>query len=121
MSLSKRIFAGAVTLSLLGGGVAAAQAASPTLCPSNRVCLFDHQDYVGLLGYRQGGGGLVSISSGANDKMSSWSNKTGSHGAWYANQNGGGGCYTMHPNTNNRYVGILFNDQASSWRTDRSC
>lgn len=122
MSISKRLFAGAVALSLLGGGASAAVAASsPSLCSSDRVCLFADANWDKLMGSRAGGGGLVNISAANNDDLSSWSNKTGYHGGWYTNSNGGGWCYTMHPRTNNSYVGIAFNDIASSWRTNRAC
>lgn len=106
----------------LGGSViATAPAMAAELCPTNKVCLFDSRDYASLLGYRSGGLGLANMSAGANDKMSSWKNRTIYTGAWYTNANGGGSCYNLNANTNNPYVGFAFNDKASSWKTNRGC
>lgn len=120
VSISKRIFAGALIAGALGAGAAPATAALSE-CPSNRVCLFKDRDFNGLLGYRSGNLSTVNISYTNNDETSSWSNKTGYLGAWYADADGRGGCYAMNSYTNNSYVGFSFNDKASSWRTNGGC
>jgi hypothetical protein len=108
--------------------LAVATAIAPTasqagsgLCPANRVCIYDHADWVSLLGYRKAGGGTTNLSSASNDKMSSWENKTGTHGAWFTDANGGGWCRTLHRNEELNYVSRDLNDAMSSWRTSSAC
>ena len=103
------------------GAATAAQAASPTLCPASKVCLFQNVDYGALLGYRAGGGGLLNVSTASNDKTSSWSNKSKSTSAWYFDANGKGTCRTMPAGQNNSWVGTQDNDNLTSWKTNGGC
>ena len=121
MSISKKIVGGVAALALVSGGASVALAATPSLCPSSKVCLFDRADYTSLMGYRSGGYGLANISPTNNDRMSSWANKSSSHGAWYMHANGQGSCQNMNAGARVAYVGFWFNDEASSWRTNGPC
>jgi len=98
-----------------------AQAGS-NLCPSARACIYVNSGFVGLLGTKSGGSGLTNVSAGANDTTSSWENKTGSNGAWYFDQNGGGNCRTMTAGTE---ISKLSNfgsaDELSSWKMNGTC
>lgn len=110
----------AAVLGLGAGGLSAS--AGSSLCPSNRVCTYVNHEWVGLLGYRAAGGALVNVSSGANDQMSSWENKTATNARWYFNANGGGACRNMLAN---RELNISWyggdNDQMTSWATNGAC
>jgi Peptidase inhibitor family I36 len=110
----------AIGSAISGAGVVAAQA-YPASCTSGQVCLYDNVGYGTELGWRGTGFHLQDISSGNNDRMSSWSNHTTSDGAWYQNPGGGGYCFTMAHLTSDSNVGALWNDQASSWKGDSSC
>ena len=112
-----------VTLILVGTGVAASGVASAgsDLCPRNRACIYDHNDFVALLGTKGPGAGLSNVSSGANDKTDSWENKTRRNGAWYYDANAGGKCYNMKRRTENRNLSVFPSDELSSWRVNRRC
>lgn len=99
----------------------AALQAAPKKCGGNLVCLYAHADYGGFLGSRRAGLGLMNISPKANDKMSSWINRTTRNASWFEHTNGKGKCYTMRQNSINNFVGWPPNDTASSWRTNRGC
>lgn len=108
----------AVTGSLLVGGSANAWS---TYCSSGRVCLFDYNDYVGPLGWRNAGNPLENISAGNNDKMASWENHTSTNAAWYRDANGSGPCHNMMAGTRFAAEPLLDRDTASSWKTTRGC
>lgn len=95
--------------------------AGSNLCDANRVCIYDHANWVALLGQRSAGGGLVNVSSSANDLTSSWENKTGTGARWYEHANGGGFCRSMPSFSEDNYVGDNSNDKLSSWATNRVC
>lgn len=110
--------------------VAGALAVTPVLssqaalsdCPSARVCVFQSAGFSGaLLGYRQAGVPLQDVSLPNNDRMSSWGNKTTTNARWYQHAGGGGFCLTMAAGGTNSYVGDGYNDQMSSWATNRGC
>jgi hypothetical protein len=118
--MKKVISAGLLTASLVISGSAIASAGS-NLCPSNRACIYIDKDFVGLLGYRSGGGGLINLSDGANDKMTSWENKTSNKGAWYEHINGDGFCRNMPIDDEIAEVSGAVNDTMSSWRMNGGC
>ena len=119
----KRVRVTLACIASIGAIVAVVGTASAgsNLCNANRVCIYDHVDWVALLGQRAPGNGLVNVSAGANDRTSSWENKTGTNGRWYQHSNGGGFCRSMLAGRENRYVGDSVNDQLSSWATNRGC
>ena len=107
----------------IGAGVflASPAQAGSNLCPAYMNCIYQDADYVSLLGYRGTGVALFNLSASANDKMTSWENKTGARAAWYDDTNGGGGCHNMGIGQQNPNVGSSQNDSMSSWKTTGSC
>lgn len=96
--------------------------AGSNLCSSNRVCIYVDHEWVGLLGTRSAGGGLANVSSGANDKTSSWENKTNTNARWYFDANGAGACRSMIAKSEKNiawYGGD--NDKLTSWATNKAC
>lgn len=90
-------------------------------CDANRACIYDGNGFVGIIGERAAGGGVVNVPSSYNDKMDSWENKTNTDAAWYYNANGGGNCREMDSLSEDSNVNVLNSDELSSWRTDRGC
>jgi len=124
LHLSSRARRSAILAVVLVGsfGVATGAASAWGSCnTSGRVCLFRNTSGSVELGWRSAGGGLVNISSGNRNEMSSWKNSSGTNAAYYHGLNGGGTCRTMSANSNSNYVGDSNNDQAESWRTNRGC
>lgn len=95
--------------------------AGSNLCDANRVCIYDRADWVGLLGQRSAGGGLVNVSSGANDLTSSWENKTSTNARFYEHADGKGFCVEMTKRLEDNYVGDAYNDKLTSWATNGGC
>ncbi|MEH0973843.1 hypothetical protein V6U77_22210 [Micromonospora sp. CPCC 205546] len=119
--MKKLLLVGAV---IAAGGLAfpaAASAGNPGLCGGTWVCIYDGNNWVGLLGSRDPGGGLVNVSASANDHMDSWENKTNTNAAWCYDHDGGGNCRTMGKLAEDPNVNFLNSDELSSWRTDRGC
>jgi hypothetical protein len=116
-------------LTLIAAAILSAAVVAPTaaqagsaLCPAARACIYIDRDFVGLLGTKSGGSGLTNVSSSANDRTSSWENKTTSNGAWFFDVNGGGNCRDMRRGTE---LAALSNfgsaDELSSWRMTGLC
>ena len=116
----KKIAIGVAFAFAFGAAASPAQAGS-NLCPSSKICIYVHEDYVGLLGYRGAGGGLLNLSEGARNEMSSWENKTSTTASWFTGLNGTGSCRTMLANSQKALVVFEFNDEMESWRTDQGC
>jgi len=108
---------------IVGAGVllASPAQAGSNLCPASMVCLYSDADFVGLLGYLSGGQPLHNVTAGANDKMSSWENKSKNDGAWFDDANAGGACHNVLSLWESPWVGLLSNDKLSSWRTNAHC
>ena len=104
---------------VLGAGMSAS--AGSNLCDPNRACIYDHNNFVALLGTKGPGVGLTNVSSGANDKTDSWENKTSRTGAWYYDANGGGNCNTMHAHDEKANLHVFPSDELSSWKTNGGC
>lgn len=104
-----------------GGATVTANAGS-NLCNANRVCIYVDHEWVGLLGMRSAGGGLVNVSSGANDRTSSWENRTSTNARWYFDASGKGACRDMIAK---RELNITWyggdNDKLTSWATNKAC
>jgi len=118
--LTKRIL---IALVLAGSGVMAAgmAEAGSNLCPNNRACIYDHNDFVALLGTKGPGAGLTNVSKPANDKTDSWENKTRRNGAWHYDANGGGKCNNMKRKTQKANLHFFPSDELTSWRMNRLC
>jgi len=114
--LMARIGAVTVAVGSIGAAGAAAAAAYPASCTSNQVCVYDNTNYGTELGWRSGGFPLQDVSSGNNDKMSSWSNHSVLNACWYTNSDGGGVGHQMNQYTSDPDVGLVWNDQMSSWK-----
>ncbi|GAB4107422.1 hypothetical protein GCM10028790_64410 [Micromonospora taraxaci] len=101
-------------------GVAAA--GNPGVCKSNKMCIYNDNDFSGLIDIpRDPGGGIRTVSSKDNDKMDSWENRTSSRGSWYYDANGGGDCVRMTENSEDNNINVFDSDELTSWRTDRGC
>ena len=95
--------------------------AGSNLCDPNRACIYDHNNFVALLGTKGPSSGLDNVSSGANDKTDSWENKTSTTGAWYYDANAGGNCNTMGRGDENANLSVFPSDELSSWKTTGGC
>jgi hypothetical protein len=104
---------------ILGFGMSAS--AGSNLCDPDRACIYDHNDFVALLGTKGPEQSLTNVSSGANDSTDSWENKTNGPGAWYYDANGGGNCNTMGRHDENPNLGVFPSDELSSWKTTAGC
>jgi len=118
--MKRQVAARAAALALAVGaisaaGITAAQA-YPADCSSGRVCIYLNSNYGVQLGWRTGGFALQDVSSGNNDKMTSWSNHSVYNACWYTDANGAGVGLQMNQYTSNANVGFPWNDQMSSWK-----
>ncbi len=111
------ILLGVSSLAMVGVGAAVAY---PGDCTSNRVCVYDNADFNTQLGWRAPGFALTNVSSGNNDKMSSWANSSSGNACWYIDVGGAGGGIDMPKHSQNSYVGATLNDKMSSWK-GQSC
>lgn len=118
--LVKRILIASV---LVGSGVMASGVADAgsDLCPGNRACIYDHNDFSGLLGTKGPGTGLKNVSKRSNDKTDSWENKTRRSGAWYQDSNGEGKCHNLDRLSQKANLSVFPSDELSSWRMNRKC
>lgn len=92
-------------------------------CSSNRVCIFDSNNYKNRLGQRSAGEGRVNVSGDNNDRTDSWINDTSTRSAWYYNftYENDSNCNSMAPHASNPNLGVYPSDELSSWRTNRGC
>lgn len=115
----------AVAIIAAGTGIAAPMStagAGSNLCDSNRVCIYESNDYVGLLGQRSAGQKRVNVSSKAEDKMDSWENKTSTNARWYHKKTGDGGkCVNMLAKKQDNNINVIDSDELSSWATNGAC
>lgn len=102
-------------------GLATSAHAGSNLCPSAQVCLYRDNDFLGLMGYRRAGLGIMNISSGNNDAMSSYENKSGTNARWYHDANGRGRCVNMLAHRSDNDINTWDDDELSSWATNGSC
>lgn len=121
-----RFVAGMVAVAAIAGsgviGSAMASNAGSTLCTgSDKVCIYDDLNWVGLLGSRSTTSGAQNVSTGANDKTSSWENERGTGARWYTDANSSGTCRSMPANSEDSYVGDTYNDKLTSWATNGTC
>lgn len=118
----KKMLLGVSAAALLVAGLAAPSAhAGSSLCPASRVCIYSNNNYVGLLGYRTAGLGVMNVSSGANDKMSSYENKTGTNARWYHDANAKGSCVNMLAHKSDNDINIIDDNELTSWATNGAC
>jgi len=104
---------------MLAAGAAVSAGEAP--CPKNKVCIFDGNDYSGLLDSRRPGGRLRNVSSAASDGMDSWINQTKKNAAWYHDINGKGNCHDMKRMSRDPNINFFASDELSSWKTNRGC
>lgn len=92
-------------------------------CDSNRVCIFDDNDFKNRLGQRPAGEGRKDMSSTLNDRMDSWKNRTSTNAAWYYNfiDENSDNCRNMNKNSSDDNINVFNSDELSSWRTNRGC
>ena len=113
-----------VTSVLVGSGLLASgisASAGSNLCDPNRACIYDHNDFAGLLGTKGPDQPLDNVSASANDKTDSWENKTARNGAWYYDANAGGNCNTMSSHKEDANLAVFPSDELSSWKTNGAC
>ena len=111
----------AIVIAPLSAVAAPSAVAGGDACNSGQVCLYEHKDFGAMLGWRAPNVKLMNVSGNANDKMSSWKNRTSVNARWYQNANGGGFCRTMESWHEKAYVGYWDNDKLTSWATDGGC
>lgn len=116
----KLLIAGAALAGTVAMVPAVAHAGSVD-CDSNRVCIYDGNNFVGIIGERAPGNGLANIRSRYNDKMDSWENKTNSDSAWYHDIIGNGNCNDMDSQNQDTNINFIDSDELSSWRTNGEC
>lgn len=113
-----------ITTAIVGTGALASgmsASAGSNLCPADRACIYDHNNFVALLGTKGPSQGLTNVSQPANDSTDSWENKTARSGAWYHDANGEGDCHTMKPGEENPNLSVGPSDELSSWKTNGAC
>lgn len=84
------------------------------------VGIFDNINYTSWLGTRTPFFWRENVSSGANDRMSSWINRSNYRNSWWEHANGGGMCLPMVPNYWASAVWANENDKLTSWGTNNS-
>ncbi|WP_331855789.1 peptidase inhibitor family I36 protein [Acidipropionibacterium jensenii] len=118
----KKAFIGVGAAALLLGGLAIPSAhAGSSLCPASRVCIYSDNNYVGLLGYRKAGLGVMNVSGGANDRMSSYENKTSTNARWYHDASAKGRCVNMLAHKQDNDINTIDDNTLTSWATNGSC
>ena len=95
-------------------------------CPSAKVCLFQNSGGGGeLLKTRSTGGGRVDVGAAADNRTSSWWNRTGGGARWYPGLTSDkeSDCFSMPAGVQQSYTSsqLTLNDRASSWATNGNC
>lgn len=123
--LKRGIVLGLVTAGVGAAGVSAAQATLPgaPTCggSSNNVCIYADNDYVGEIGDRSPGSGVVNVAANYNDTMDSWWNESNSDARWYYNANGTGTCNNLNASSRDANIGVFPSDELTSWATNGAC
>lgn len=114
MKIIKSVLAGAMLAMSLAALPVSANAAV-SACASNRVCLFQNQNYGGSY-YQDGSSSSspVTINHLWNFGISSWENRMARDAKWFQLQNGLGTGRCMNSNSWNSYVGFWDNDTLQS-------
>lgn len=95
--------------------------AGSNLCPSKQVCIYEDNNFVGLMGYRRAGLGIMNVSGKNNDIMSSYENKSGTNARWCHDADGKGRCVTMLAYRSDNDINTWDDDELTSWATNGSC
>jgi hypothetical protein len=90
-------------------------------CSSNRVCLWGNNDYDWLLIQRSPGLGVAALSSGINNRMDSWANRTTTNARGYDGSSGTGDCQTFARGSSDNNVNTFNSDEVSSTATNGGC
>jgi len=127
MSKVKRGLAALATMALVGGvGLAvAAPAMAANHCSSGNVCLYDYDDYTGLIATRGGGSATriaVKYSDGrlAGDKTAAWGNDSIYDGGLWDEASTSSACWTAYAKSSGS-MGITTRDRVEYWRTANGC
>ncbi|MDP8562351.1 hypothetical protein [Cutibacterium acnes] len=83
--------------------------------------MYEDNNFVGLMGYRRAGLGIMNVSSKNNDIMSSYENKSGANARWYHDADGKGRCVTMLAYRSDNDINTWDDDELTSWATNGSC
>jgi len=102
-------------------GVPTMAQAGSNLCEGARACIYVDPAYVGLLGWKSGGSALSNVSGSADNKTSSWENKTSRNGAWFEGTNATGKCWNMGAGKEVGSIGWPNYDKLTSWRVNGGC
>ena len=121
--MSQRSFFAALTLTVAGAGLVSAgtAVAGSDLCDNNYGCIYDENDFVGLIGKKAGGAGMSNVPPSVNDSMESWENKATISGCWYEHANGGGTQFDLPAESEDNNLGWTLADELSSWRMSGIC
>lgn len=104
-----------------GGLVAAAPANASYYCATNYVCLYDYDNYTGLLEERSGGSVYTwNLPVADRDKTASWGNDSLYDTGLYDELNGTGTCWQLNAKSNGSFTWTV-RDRAESWRTANGC
>ncbi len=113
--IARATVVGMAVTALASASIVAA-GAYPADCASTHVCVYDNANFGSQLGWRVQQFALQDVSTGNNDKMSSWSNHSVYNACWYSDISGGGTSHQMNQYSSNSYVGLWDNDSMSSWK-----
>lgn len=123
MKIKAKIALAGVAASLavaIAPGVGVASADEAYRVGPGEVGIFDDINYWKWLGTRTPFFWLENVSSGANDRMSSWINRSNYRNSWWEDANGGGFCHPMVPQYWAAAVWAEENDKLSSWGTNNN-
>lgn len=88
---------------------------------AHHACIYSSDNWVGEIGDRGAGGGVVNVNTAYNDQMDSYWNETNTHARWYYNANGGGTCTNMSASTKDDNINVFSSDELTSWATNGLC
>ncbi|MCD1042086.1 hypothetical protein LI926_03600 [Cutibacterium acnes] len=83
--------------------------------------MYEDNNFVGLMGYRRAGLGIMNVSSKNNDIMSSYENESDTNARWYHDADGKGRCVTMLAYRSDNDINTWDDDELTSWATNGSC
>jgi len=111
-----------VSIALTGAGVlSAAPAVAANHCTTNYVCLYDYDNYTGLLTSRfHGAATIFNLLPEWADKAASWGNDGSYDAGLWDEPYASGACWEL-PTKSSGWFGTFDRDRAESWRTVNGC
>ncbi|WP_416375680.1 peptidase inhibitor family I36 protein [Neomicrococcus lactis] len=101
---------------------AMAQAGNLTYCASTSwVCIYDDAYHERGLGARTAGFALTNVSGTANDRMTSWENRSKQNARWYVDANAAGACHSMPNESEVPWVALTQENRLTSWAGNGVC